>query len=358
MQSINANFAGTTQNHSFSPPLLLSPFAAGLNSKVKTTGLTDLPRAKPGFIEPMYATSVHELPEGSQWLYEIKLDGYRCLAGKESSGVALWSRRGNLFTNQFVSIARACARLAPGTLVDGEIVALDNDGRISFNLLQHCRSKARALQYYAFDLLIYRRRSLLKVPLQNRRELLAEALGRVREPIRLSESFHAKAADVLAAAKELAVEGIVAKRTDSFYESGKRSGAWAKYKINRTQEFVIAGYTPGTPFDALIVGCYQGGKLNYVAKVRNGFVPRVRLDTFQKLKGLEIKTCPFANLPEKKRTPWALTREEMKNCRWLEPELLAQVEFTEWTGDGHLREAKFIGLRDDKDPRTVTGEKF
>ena len=316
-----------------------------------------MPRAKPGFIEPMYAMPVHALPEGSHWLYEIKLDGYRCLAAKDSSEVALWSRRGNLFTNQFPSIARACALLQPNTLVDGEIVALDQDGRISFNLLQH-RSRATALQYYAFDLLIYRGHSLLKVPLQRRRELLADALDRVADPIHLSESFHATAATVVAAAKELTVEGIVAKRTDSYYESGKRSGAWVKYKINRAQAFVIGGYTPGTPFDALIVGCHQGAQLNYVAKVRNGFVPRVRREVFQRLKGLEIKACPFENLPEKKRTPWALTREEMKNCRWLRPELLAQVEFTEWTHDGHLREAKFIGLREDKNPRAVVREKF
>jgi ATP-dependent DNA ligase len=148
-------------------------------------------------------------------------------------------------------------------------------------------------------------------------------------------------------------EGIIAKRKDSFYESGKRTGAWVKYRVNRGQEFVIGGYTPGNPFDALIVGYYEGGKLLYAAKVRNGFVPLVRREVASRFKVLEIDTCPFANLPEKKRTQWALTKEEMKNCVWLKPELVAQIEFTEWTPDDHLRHSKFVGLREDKDAREV-----
>ncbi len=112
---------------------------------------------------------------------------------------------------------------------------------------------------------------------------------------------------------------------------------------------MIGGYTPDHPFDALIVGYYEGDKLYYVGKVRNGFVPQVRREVHRKFKGLESETCPFANLPEKKRTMWALTREEMKNCQWLKPELVAQIEFAEWTPDNHLRHSKFIGLREDKE---------
>jgi len=153
--------------------------------------------------------------------------------------------------------------------------------------------------------------------------------------------------------KEFGFEGIVAKRRDSLYESGKRTGVWVKYKVNKSQEFVIGGYAPGNPFDAVIVGYYEGDKLYYAAKVRNGFVPRVRQEVYQRFKGLETDTCPFRNLPEKKRTQWALTKEEMKNCKWLRPELVAQIEFTEWTPDNHLRHSKFVGLRDDKDPREV-----
>jgi ATP-dependent DNA ligase len=127
----------------------------------------------------------------------------------------------------------------------------------------------------------------------------------------------------------LGFEGIVAKRKDSVYESGKRTGAWVKYKVNRGQEFVIGPYTPRNPFDALIVGYYEG---------------------------LQIDACPFANLPEKKRTQWALTKEEMKNCVWLKPEMVSQIEFTEWTPDGHLRHWRFVGLREDKEAREVMRE--
>jgi bifunctional non-homologous end joining protein LigD len=131
------------------------------------------------FVEPMYALSVEQLPEGKDWVYEVKFDGYRCLARRDSTGVTLWSRRGNLFTDQFPTIAEACQKLPLDTLIDGEIVALDQNGRFSFNLLQHHRSKAQALLFYVFDVLIYRGRSLLKVQLEKRRK----ALARIREEL-------------------------------------------------------------------------------------------------------------------------------------------------------------------------------
>jgi ATP-dependent DNA ligase len=141
------------------------------------------------FIEPMYARAVEKLPEGRDWVYEIKLDGYRCLAGRDAKGVILWSRTANIFTTQFPTITRSCEKLQPDTLIDGEIVAIDDSGRPSFNLLQHHRSKASAIQFYAFDIPIDRGRSLLAVPLETRRELLNEARHAVSDPIRLSEAF-------------------------------------------------------------------------------------------------------------------------------------------------------------------------
>jgi ATP-dependent DNA ligase len=173
---------------------------------------------------------------------------------------------------------------------------LDQNGRISFNLLQHHRSKAQALLFYAFDVLVYRGRRLLKEPLEHRRQVLAEVVntgtgqGRASS-IALSDSLDASADDLIRVAKEFGFEGIVAKRKDSISESGKRTGAWVKYKVNRGQEFVIGGYTPGKPFDALIVGYYEGERLLYAAKVRNGFVPQVRREVASKVKGLEIDTC-------------------------------------------------------------------
>jgi ATP-dependent DNA ligase len=213
--------------------------------------------------------------------------------------------------------------------------------------------KAKALIFYAFDVLIYRGRTLLKEPLVRRRASACwgcEYWNLAGESFldRLSNSLDASADDLIRVANEFGFEGIVAKRKDSNYEPGKRTGAWVKYKVNRGQDFVIGGYTPGNPFDALIVGYYEGDRLLYAAKMRNGFVPQLRRDVATRFKGLETEACPFANLPEKKRTQWALTKEEMKNCVWLKPELVAQIEFTEWTPDGHLRHSKFLGLRDDK----------
>jgi bifunctional non-homologous end joining protein LigD len=135
------------------------------------------------------------------------------------------------------------------------------------------------------------------LPLETRRKLLDDALAKVEYPVLRSAAFDAKPADLIRVAKELRLEGIVAKRNGSLYESGKRSGAWMKYKLNQSQEFVIGGYTPGNPFDALIVGVYNGDRLNFVAKVRNGFVPHVRREVFKSFKGLETATCPFITFP-------------------------------------------------------------
>jgi ATP-dependent DNA ligase len=198
---------------------------------------------------------------------------------------------------------------------------------------------------------------MLNVLPSARRQMLNEIFKDIKTvPIALSESLDASADELVRVAKEFEFEGIVAKRNNSIYESGKRTSAWAKYKVNQGQEFVIGGYTPGNPFDALIVGYYEGERLLYAAGMRNGFVPLVRREVASKLKGLEIDTCPFANLPEKNRTMWALTKEEMENCVWLKPELVAQIEFTEWTPDNHLRHSKFVGLREDKDPTEIVRE--
>jgi len=177
-------------------------------------------------------------------------------------------------------------------------------------------------------------------------------------PIGLSEIVEAMPVDLIRVAKEFGFEGIIAKRRDSLYEPGKRSGAWLKYRVHKGQEFVIGGYVPDNPFDSIIVGYYQDGKLLYAAKVRNGFVSHTPREVAAKLKGLQIDTCPFANLPERKRTQWALTREEMKNCVWVKPRLVAQIEFGEWTPDGHLRHSKFVRLREDKDPADVIREEI
>jgi ATP-dependent DNA ligase len=165
--------------------------------------------------------------------------------------------------------------------------------------------------------------------------------------------------DLIHSVKAQGLEGLVAKRRNSHYEPGRRSGAWMKMRVNRGQEFVIGGYTIGTKtFDALIFGYYEGDRLIYAARTRNGLTPAMRQQLFKNFRGLETPDCPFANLPEAKSGRWGqgLTKAKMAECRWLKPVLIGQFEFLEWTGENHLRHTKFIGLREDKPAREVRRE--
>jgi ATP-dependent DNA ligase len=177
--------------------------------------------------------------------------------------------------------------------------------------------------------------------------------------IRIAQYFETTAQTMLESTAEQGLEGVVAKRKDSRYEAGKRSGAWAKYRLNRGQELVIGGYLPGSQgVDSIIVGYYKGSDLIYVASVRAGFVPETRRRVFAKLHPLAVPTCPFVNLPETEKGRWgtALTAEDMKKCVWVRPELVAQIEYLEWTDGDHLRHSKFSGLREDKSARSVVKE--
>jgi bifunctional non-homologous end joining protein LigD len=246
------------------------------------------------------------------------------------------------------------------TVIDGEVVALDGDGKPSFNTLQNYGSAGAPLHFYVFDLLVLEGCDVSNETLETRRGLLEKrVLPKLSEPIRYSPVLEASLSDLIQSVKDQGFEGLVAKRKDGKYEPGLRSGAWQKMRVNQGQEFVIAGYTPSPKnFDALIVGYYDGNKLMYAARTRNGFTPASRAELFKKIKPLEIKDCPFANLPEKKSGRWGagLTAAKMGECRWLQPRLVGQFEFVEWTGDNHLRHSKFIGLRADKRAREVQRE--
>lgn len=319
--------------------------------------LSSLPTAKLEFIEPMLAEPVSTPPEGP-WVYEIKLDGYRAMVVKNKTHLTLFSRRGHTLNRRFPAIANAFGRLSSGTILDGEIVALDEQGRPQFNALQNARD-GQAVYFYAFDLLAYQGKDLLSMRLSDRRQLLEQALRGLEDPVRLSPIFDFPAREVARAARDQGLEGIVAKRVDSLYEPGLRTGNWVKYKTQKGQELVVGGYLPGSQvFDSLLVGYYENSRLMFLAKVRNGFTPSMRLEIAKKFERLEARKCPFANLPEPKsaRRGKALTKEVMRECRWLEPKLVAQVEFTDWTAGNHLRHARFVALRDDKDAREVRRE--
>jgi bifunctional non-homologous end joining protein LigD len=300
------------------------------------------------------------LPEGPEWLFELKLDGYRALAIKTSRKVELRSRNDNDFTARYPSIAKALDKLPDESVIDGELVAFDASGRPSFNALQNQRSGSTPVFYYVFDVLVLGGRRLTGEPLDVRREVLrTKVLPKLKEPVRHFSELDGNLHDLLKAVRSHGFEGLIAKRRDSLYEPGQRSGAWRKMRVNQGQEFVIGGFTPTAgSFDALIFGYYEGDRLIYAARTRNGFTPRSRLDLLKKLRKLETAVCPFANLPEPKGGRWGqgLTAAKMAECRWVKPELVGQFEFVEWTPDNHLRHSRFIALREDKNPRDVTRE--
>ena len=245
-------------------------------------------------------------------------------------------------------------------MIDGEVVALDASGRPSFNTLQNHGSATVPIIYYVFDVLVLAGRDVMLEPLSTRRDFLQRhILPRLGDPIRHCPELNASLADVIESVRAVGLEGVVAKRLDSAYEPGSRSGAWRKMRINQWQEFVIGGYTlGGKNFDALIFGCYEAGQLLCVGRTRNGFTPSSREQLFRRFRGLEIAGCPFVNLPEPRSGRWGqgLTADKMTECRWLKPALVAQFEYVEWTPDNHLRHASFIALLENRDAREVRKE--
>jgi bifunctional non-homologous end joining protein LigD len=317
-------------------------------------------KTKAAFIEPMLLLRMERLPEGPDWLHELKFDGYRALAIKTDGKVQLRSRNDNDFNARYPGIVKALQSMPDETVIDGEVVALDGNGKPSFNLLQNYGPAGTALHYFIFDVLILKGRDVMAETLVKRRELLEKhVFPKMSEPIRYSPVPEGSLKDLIQSVKAQGLEGLVAKRGDSMYEAGRRSGAWQKMRVNRGQEFVIGGYTiGGITFDALIFGYYEGGELIYAARTRNGFTPKLRAELLREFKPLETSECPFANLPERKAGRWGvgLTAAKMEACRWLKPELVGQFEFVEWTEDARLRHSRFVVLRDNKKAKDVKRE--
>jgi bifunctional non-homologous end joining protein LigD len=274
--------------------------------------------------------------------------------------VQLRSRRDADLTAAYPSIVQAAGSVhTRDVILDGEIVALDSTGRPSFQALQHRSTPGTfVMAYYAFDILSLNGRSLTARPLQERRRALADVV--TGSQILLSEPLQGTPAELEALVRRFGLEGLVAKRLDSRYEAGLRTGAWTKVKFSQRQEFVIGGFrADGPTVDALVVGYYEGRKLRAAGKVRNGLTPRLRRDLFAILEPRVTGRCPFANLPTAKTGRWGegITAEDMPTLRWVRPTIVAEIAFTEWTAGGNLRHASFVGLRDDKAPKEVRRER-
>jgi bifunctional non-homologous end joining protein LigD len=248
-------------------------------------------------------------------------------------------------------------------VIDGEIVALDGEGRSRFQLLQN-RGEARPpIVYYVFDLLHHDGRSLLQTPIEERQIALEVLVGKGSRALRFSPVFEMEPKRLLAQVRARQLEGIIAKAPGSMYEPDRRSGTWLKCKVHGEQELVIGGFTPpknSRPyFGALLVGYYENGELKYAGKVGSGFNHDRLRDLHREFMKRRINECPFVNLPSAKRSRFGggVTRSMMREVTWVRPELVAQVQFTEWTGDGSLRHPVFLGLRDDKDAKDVRRER-
>jgi DNA ligase D-like protein (predicted ligase) len=311
-------------------------------------------------VRPMMAVSAPRLPVGPEWSYEVKWDGYRAIAVKEGARVSLVSRNAKDVTPQYPAVARTIASIRPErATIDGELVALDEDGRPSFQALQHRTTTAMRIVFYAFDLLSVDGRDLTRLPLDERRTALVRTVK--GSSVLLSEPLPGTPEQIEKAVRELGLEGVVAKRRHSKYEPGKRSDAWIKVKFARRQEFVVGGYKPAdAAFDSILVGYYDGRSFLYAGKVRAGFTPHARADLFARLRPLGTGKCPFVNLPNSggRKSHWGegITSEEMTLLAWVRPAIVVEVAFTEWTLDGNLRHASFVALRDDKVPREVVRE--
>jgi bifunctional non-homologous end joining protein LigD len=315
---------------------------------------TPEPRRSQRSYKPMLATLAQELPRGAGWVFEVKWDGYRAVADLAGSQATLTSRNGNDLTARFQNVAKELAKAVktPDCVLDGEVCALDEAGRSSFSAMQQGKA-GTPIVYYVFDVLEVEGEPLVDLPLVERRKRLEQLLDRHNRTIRLSEAFDDGEA-LLAAAKQQQLEGVIAKRLDSRYLPGRRTRDWLKLKTHHEQELVVAGYTKGTgrrasSFGALVLGYYAGGELVYAGNVGTGFDGKEIEKLLERLRPLKRADPPFREVPK-------MPKVRKSDVIWVEPKLVAQVEFAEWTHDGRLRAPSYKGLREDKSPEEVRRE--
>ncbi len=327
--------------HGRSASVIGKPVAASAT----TADLSSVPMAEPQFVAPMECDEVQcpeQLPSNrSDWLYEIKWDGHRAIAVKRGGMVGLYTRNGKAPTCRHSHIVEALQNSnLPDCTLDGELVAFDENRVPRFQLLQNSYRNDAPVVYVLFDIVNYQSRDVTGLPLEERKRLLRNVSSDLPpQRVALSEAIEAELGDFLELVRSNELEGVVAKRRDSIYRSGKVSTAWVKYWIGQQTEFVIGGYLREKDplFDALIAGEYVNGKLVYREKVRHGFTHADKLRLLDMLQPLRIPQCPFSNLPQSKRRG-ALDTEQMQNCIWAKPQIWCLLRYKERTAAGELRE--------------------
>jgi bifunctional non-homologous end joining protein LigD len=302
---------------------------------------------------PMLATLDSRIPTGDDWIHEVKFDGFRAIAYLRGGECTLASRNDNDLTGRFPEVAKSIVKAvkSPNAVLDGEITRIDPTGRTSFSELQQ---GSGPLVYYAFDLLELDGEPRVHLPLRERKALLRDLLDKRVTSVGFSEGFDDGAA-LFKVAEERGLEGIISKRASSAYQQGKRSRDWLKVKTENSEEFIVAGYTRGAgrragTFGSLVLAVNDGSELRYVGNVGTGFNDAEIAKLLKLLKPLHRPTSSFNTVPK-------MPKVRRDDVQWVEPQLVAQVRFGEWTHDRHLRHPAYLGIRDDKSAAEVVEER-
>ncbi|MDB4922339.1 DNA ligase D [Mucilaginibacter sp.] len=315
----------------------------------------------PKKIKPMLTTLVDEPFDDPDWLYEVKWDGYRALAFINKGEVELLSRNNKTFHEKFYPIYDLLKKQKLNTVLDGEILVLNEKGISNFGDLQNWRSEADGeLVYYVFDILWYEGKNLMSLPLIQRQAILKEVLPTTDDRMRISKVFNASGIDFFNAAQRMGLEGIIAKKANSIYSPDLRSKEWLKIKVHKRQEVIIGGYTKNADtskqFSSLLLGVYENGGLQYVGKVGTGFSDKVQKEMMAQFKPLITNKSPFDTTPDVNKPSRFRPNPPKAKATWLKPELVCEVEYGEVTSDGVFRHPSFQGMRIDKMAKDVVRE--
>lgn len=319
-------------------------------------------KGMPQKVSPMLATLVDKPFNEEGWIYEVKWDGYRALAMVNGKQVDIFSRNNKSFNEKYYPLYNELKKWNIQTVVDGEIVIVDEKGMANFSALQNWRSEADGqLFYYVFDMLWINGVDITALPLSDRKQILKYYLPAENEIIKLSENFDEDGISFFKLAEKLGLEGIMAKKADSEYIMGDRSKEWLKIKTAQRQEVIIGGYTnnegSAKPFSSLLVGVYKNKKLQYTGKIGTGFSVKKQQEMMKQFKTLQITKCPFEQEPDVNKPSRFRPNPPDASVTWLKPQLVCEVSFREMTSDGVMRHPSFEGMRDDKAPNEVVHEK-